>query len=146
MEDCRTLVFIDREWSCEQNAWKWAGRRVLNMCKNLRPRSKITCRLQTVFIRSDKLALLRQKVGSDLDPNCLAFKFRYLWNFVLKTIHFENTSRWQNVLKIHLFFIQQRRTPNAKISRTRASVTRFEVWRSCRIKTLIMQSHWIVER
>ena len=28
--------------------------------------------------KSDKLALLRQKVGSDLDPNCLAFKFRYL--------------------------------------------------------------------
>ena len=27
-------------------------------------------------IRSDKLALLRQNVGSDLDPNCLALKFR----------------------------------------------------------------------
>ena len=54
---------------------KIGGAEILNMSKNLRPRSKITCRLQTVFIRSDKLALLRQNVGSDLDPNCLALNF-----------------------------------------------------------------------
>ena len=38
------------------------------------------------------------------------------------------------------FFLPQRRTPKAKLSRPRAFVPRFEVRRSCRI----MQSHWIV--
>ena len=33
---------------------------------------------EQLHVGSDKLALLRQKnVGSGLDPNCLALKFRY---------------------------------------------------------------------